>query len=69
VNRERKLKFQEKIFSLYIDGVQVRNIFIPGTCPDTSGVVPLRIGARRILENLLAETSPRKTFNGLIDED
>jgi hypothetical protein len=65
VNRERKLKFQEKIFSLYIDGVQVRNIFIPGTCPDTSGVEPLRIGA----ENLLAETAPRKTFNGLIDEE
>jgi hypothetical protein len=50
VKRERKLKFQEKIFSLYIDGVQVRNIFIPGTGPDTSGAVPLRIGAENFGE-------------------
>lgn len=52
------------VIRLYIDGVQVRNTFIPTAGPDTTGEEPLRIGA----ENLLAETAPRRTFNGLIDE-
>jgi hypothetical protein len=56
--------YDGQVVRLYIDGVQVRNKFIPGTGPDTTGVEPMRIGA----ENLLAETASRKTFNGLIDE-
>jgi hypothetical protein len=52
------------VIRLYIDGVQVRNTFIPSAGPDTTGEEPLRIGA----ENLLAENAPRRTFNGLIDE-
>lgn len=56
--------FDGHVVRLYIDGVQVRNTFIPSAGPDTTGEEPMRIGA----ENLLAETAPRRTFNGLIDE-
>lgn len=58
------LTYDGHVVRLYIDGVQVRNLFVPSADPDTTGKEPLRIGA----ENLFAETAPRSTFNGLIDE-